>query len=696
LNTGLIDAAMPCWTTWPARWTGFHGPIDINDPVWADVETESSGVGYSFKGPLSGNDTAGNGPYYSTVTSGAIPNTGSACPSQPAGSPIPASDWPTGNNCTTVTVDGEPGDPSPAYYAAGTISVSGTTVTGNAYWTSFMDQAQMQIGNNFYIFTFVDLTHGTLDSSPGTLTNVPYTLYLEHINNPKVGNPNFAYLQDAAVRDLFCILPNGGGLCGNQYYPGSAEIVRLIVKNGTSWTLQRGYAGSNGMRAPTPLSSVGANGWLYTFPTSCGFASDYPCALSRTLWDFIDDPMATNTSGNTIRVDANDQGCCHATRQGVNIDLANVCPTRDNNGSGCYNVRFAGLPAAFTAPSFNVASNPVFHGLVGVGYPNPIDIHPGHTQYLASPNENRWIGDARPFLGDDAGTLTGSISSPGVQLSGNLYKFTSSQTGRLRPRVLPTMAACGANPLLDISGPASTITGGSSNAYNYCITLNGGECVSGSSPGDVYVNCPQIKDPYCSYQGVGGSDPETRDICVTDMGAYALSATQVGVNAADPNGQSGRRVTHAFSYYHWLNTFWNVKMLPKGDWMLVWSDFMSGQRNALLLVKVPPFPGVDGVNRTDYIPYSVTIPAKPGVNNALVQFGYNTSYFCTSRQEVCLQGNGTQFNYQSEHPAGVPCTNGCKIPVPAISQRVLYYQVILRDVNNNILPSMSPEVRAIP
>jgi hypothetical protein len=696
LNTQLIDAGMPSWAYWPARWAGLHGPLDMNNPTWGDLEIHALS-GNLFAGA---NDIAGNGPYYSTVVSGAIPGTGSVCPPRPSNSPIAANDWPSGNKCIQVTVDGEPGDPSPAYNSDGTITSSGANITGNGTsWNSTMDQDQMLIGSNFYTFTFVDATHGTLSPTPDALTASAYKLYLEPVNNPKVGNPNFAYLQDAAPRDVWCITPpNTFSGCNGLYPPvgfTQNEYVRLILKSGNTWTLQRGYAGTN---PTTQFLAVPASSWIVAQPASCYFNPTFPCSSARVVWDFIHDPFGFNASQTTVIKDTNDQGCCHATFQGVSVDIANnTCVTRDGNSGGCYSVRFAAPPQSFTAPVYNVSINPLFHGLAGVGYVNPVDTHPAHTQFVASDNENGWVGEARPFLGDDSGTLTGSANSPGVQLSGNLYKFTASQTARLRPRFMPTMAACGANPLLDVSGPASAITGDVSNSYKYCIANGAGECVSGSSVGDVYVNCPQIRLPYCSYQGVGSADPETRDICVADMGAYTLSVNQVGIRKADPDGKYGRRLTHAFSHYHWLNQFWNPKMLPDGRSMLVWSLFLGDLRTAVLWVKTPPFPAPDGVNRGDYIPAAVKIaaPLSPGVDNAIVQFGYSPSYFCTSRQDICLQGSGSQFAYKSENPNGVPCSSGCTIPIPAISQRILYYQVILRDVHNAVLKTMSPEVLAI-
>ena len=702
LATATIAGGIPTWRHWPLRWAGMHGPENLNDPKYIQVSATY------LRGSYTGIErVAGQGPYYSTIASGPVDNLGHVCPTRPSSSPIAASDWPTGNLCLTITVDGEPADPTPAQYVNGTISISGSTVTGTGtYWTSFVDGTQMTIngGSTYYRFTWGGLNNpnqGTLDAAPGNASNVPYILYLEPVNNPKTGNPSFGYLQDSEVRDIFCVTDQFA--CDPAY--ASNEFMRLILKdpaNPNIWTLQRGFAG------PTPVrtfKSLRANGWLTAYPDSCNFSPDDPCTEPRVLWNAADDPHALNANGNTIIQDSADKGCCHSARQnGVNVDVGTVCPNRagQGNGIGCYFARFNSLPEALDAvnhPGYHVSNNPLFHQRAGVGVPNSVDSHPSHNQtsLLAAPNDLRWIGDARPFLGDP---LLGNPQNPrGTLLGGSLYKFAASQVNKLNPRLFSAMAACGSNPLLDVSGPASVLTVGTADNYKYCVAKNAGECFSGSGAGELYVNCPQIRIAACGYQGIGNSDPDTRDICIGDMGAHALNITQVAVDKPDPDGLYSRRVTSAFSRYKWLNQFWNTKILPNGKFMLVWSTFFQGQRNSVLLVKLPPFPEPDGINRGDFIPYQMTVPTPqiPGVavSNAVVQFGYDKNYYCTSRGEACVQGAAEDFAYQSENPAGVACPTGCTITVQAISQRVMYFQVLLRDSSNNVVGRMSPDAVAI-
>jgi len=94
-------------------------------------------------------------------------------------------------------------------------------------------------------------------------------------------------------------------------------------------------------------------------------------------------------------------------------------------------------------------------------------------------------------------------------------------------------------------------------------------------------------------------------------------------------------------------------------------------------------------------------PAGVGADNAVVEFGY-TEYSgnCTSRHDACLANSALvgapPFRFASENPSGTPCSSKCTIAIPAISQRVLYYQAIYRDKSNRTLASGPYQAVAVP
>jgi hypothetical protein len=46
--------------------------------------------------------------------------------------------------------------------------------------------------------------------------------------------------------------------------------------------------------------------------------------------------------------------------------------------------------------------------------------------------------------------------------------------------------------------------------------------------------------------------------------------------------------------------------------------------------------------------------------------------------------------------SGVACVGGCSVAIPAISQRILYYQVKYRDASNNTVATSQIQTVAVP
>jgi hypothetical protein len=143
------------------------------------------------------------------------------------------------------------------------------------------------------------------------------------------------------------------------------------------------------------------------------------------------------------------------------------------------------------------------------------------------------------------------------------------------------------------------------------------------------------------------------------------------------------------------------QMLPDNSWILYRQEFLNYQRPDMWMAKYPPYPPNDpgdSIARGTFVPMTVTLtpPAGMDVNNAIVEFGYQEygapqSINCTTRNDACIAAAGTvpsgnlPFYFASENPAGAPCTSSCIISIPAISQRILYYQVKYRAANNAVL-----------
>ena len=111
---------------------------------------------------------------------------------------------------------------------------------------------------------------------------------------------------------------------------------------------------------------------------------------------------------------------------------------------------------------------------------------------------------------------------------------------------------------------------------------------------------------------------------------------------------------------------------------------------------------LDSVDRGTFVPVAVQLGSVPaGTNNVIVQFGYNPSFYCTSRQEECIANQSTineatPFYWASESYIGLACASGCTVAIPAISQRVVYYRVQYRDESGRVITAAATAVAAVP
>ena len=155
-----------------------------------------------------------------------------------------------------------------------------------------------------------------------------------------------------------------------------------------------------------------------------------------------------------------------------------------------------------------------------------------------------------------------------------------------------------------------------------------------------------------------------------------------------------RRITDGFNLARTTGTLWNSQPRPDGSWTIADGRYANGSVDVEYLAKVPPYPGPQkGVARNTWIPIAVQIPSVPsGTNNVVVEFGYNPSFYCTPRQEVCvanasaIQAGNAVFSYAtSDAYSGLVCSTGCTVTIPSH-----------RDAANAVIATGTTQVTATP
>jgi len=340
-------------------------------------------------------------------------------------------------------------------------------------------------------------------------------------------------------------------------------------------------------------------------------------------------------------------------------------------------VRIGAFPGQFnTPPTFFNDASPPFAGISVFAFGNAYAKHPSFDQPNASPVEKQWYMDVWPFQ------FNGSSDSV-VPVSGSLYKdIVSGQT--IDTTKLPYFAVSGSRLLRDVSGPNSSITGSPAENNTYCVVKNAGECVLGSSPGQVYFNVA-ILTMFGCFGGENGS--MVGDFCVQHTAAYGQSLTQFGLTAGNLIGTKGgipdygaaksrNLVRGLIGGYKNTAFFDNAHPLPDGSWALFPSRVSDLVVDQTYLVKVPPYPAVDAIDRTNFENVPAPVTRAGTAVSVRISYGYEengprTNFYCTQRPEVCtLTG-----------------TINSTIMIPAIPQRVLFYRADYLDASNAVVGS---------
>ncbi len=470
------------------------------------------------------------------------------------------------------------------------------------------------------------------------------------------------------------------------------EWFRITGKSGTTLTVQRARNSTGAaphsdgatvqMQCATPPGAA-FEAWVAFLPT----------------WDYVNDPYGEDQTGaDTIWI--NPYNGHFTTRQ----HLAAAQPSFAIGTPG------VNLYATTKIPSYNTSQsdNPNFAG-VSAGNPGlTFQTHPSfHNVNEATPGRNYFL-DVRPFVGGSSisrgtsGCTPTNANYPAsngcavARVSGtsNIYKVTRAGNSTSEAdypttaKYFPFYGKEGANRMYTwVSGPGITVT--DSDHYKACWAVVANECVSGSSAGDVYVVVPS-KTTYFYCAG-GETSSNDNDTCVTPQSHQLSQVIQVGAVAPQRDNQYTRALAAMGLGMHNRDIAQteNTKALPSGKWAMATSYLRTQD---VVLMRLPPVV-VDSRNRSTWIPWPVPVVPPSGTDNIVVEFGYNTDFYChEQRSEKCLAI--TAAIPTGQHPyrfpvegtggvesglAGVSCSSSCTVNLPLIAGRVAYYRVRYRD-----------------
>ena len=734
---GCVVAAATTWATAPARWCVAHTRFVAG-------KTDTLWIAGKFFSPNTPPQLA-DGPYVSTIVSPALAATPAiaagtaACPAGSAG-------------CDQVTVDGEPCDPTPAAGEA-----TGSSVCPkNPAWVYLQDAKvgdTFSIDNEMLVLVAKNGSQWTLQRGYGinpaaahsTMTLTAHCMARDFYH----GISNWSWTWDTAAD------PHGTNSDGTTVrvawdydhpVPRTAVTIggvpsydnNCLLGGGSCYAVRDG-AGSMGdapnryvALAPPFSGATGTSLYIERAQDHPSWAQDNASnserqwfADGRPLAPLIDiSDAAISVSGQLYRLTSTTTDGDNLSRVGYNIYVVKSAPTSLVAAGNCTNANpcpiwndttLVDSITTMCTITLNSGSGTVYvsrisSGGLGVTYTSGLSVSTDACPATVGPGVPggatalwTWAANAGTWAASGSDTRGGS----------------SGALGAINRRIEPTWAACGTQPLIDASSAAkgNVLSDTSADSYKYCVSGKSGECRTGSQQGDIYVNCPNVtRRPAGSYGCTWGQENQDQfvDICIGNMGAYLNSVVQIGFKQNDFTGALGRSVSKALGRYRLKDDYFHGIAFSDASWLMFRSMYTNGAWTDILLGKLPPYPPADSVARWKFqaIPVKLTPPPGLAVNNAVIQFGYAENgtpgnFACTSRQEKCLATAATvpttPFAFPSDGAggqesgvAGLPCAAGCTLAIPAISQRMLYYQVKYRDASNKTLATGRMEVIAIP
>jgi hypothetical protein len=537
-------------------------------------------------------------------------------------------------------------------------------------------------------------------------------------------------LRTTQIGDLFCaqytslVQPNDQTCFYQQ-----SEMFMLVAKGSSGlWIVQRNmYGFEQALNSGAPITLT----WQ-SVETSQPPAAQNP--YINAFWN----PMtgcngSPDPNGNCMIQDTNDDGAHEFWRDGSATGAVNI-PTWDvipgpATGQWPYGYRSTPgvVPASISFPWANnvpyavpgvsmIMGNPAFAGATGGAWSGEASPHPNPPAAQASADEQMRAFDDVTF----GGAAFFGLDPTFTNVSGQLYStaltvIDPDDIGFLNRKILPTAASCGNHTLADISGPSSVIDGTPAHSYQYCAARANGECHSGSVVGNLYVNCPGLIPPFtCNGNGLHGQAQlgVGNDVCMHNVAAVINNISQFSVNQTDLTGAGRRTLVSDIGRIRMSQGFDNARLLPDNSWLIFanwWSDLQSV---GTWMAKVLPYQNAapqDSTNRGTFVPISVSLTPPPelSVNNAIVEFGYAefgapAALNCTTRADTCvasqaaIPATNTPFQFASELPAGMSCSLGCTIVIPAIPERVLYCRAQYRTSSNSVMVTTPYQVIVVP
>jgi hypothetical protein len=488
------------------------------------------------------------------------------------------------------------------------------------------------------------------------------------------------------------------------------EIIQVLARNSaTSLTVARGCHLNNSSLPYTVVCDgtgevshaneenfyMVERGFIGTGGSDIGV----PGCCNHSNWNFVNDPHAHDQTGIYL-VDSQGYLPSH---------YGAAYPYEVDEG---YNMKDAvPLSASYfqSIQDYSVLNVNAFNGILPVCGGSSCNMYPKYLPMSTSTQPRFW----------DSSAYTGSANPVATVVSsgtGYVIEKFNFATGNTFSPTLPYFSMSGIQPLVDISGPGSSLPASSSGNYQFCIVHAANECVSGSAvttPPQGYGNFPAATIA-CSAGEAGA--PTKADWCLENMFSGGHGIEQVGITAANQIGASqgkpiygwgnSRKIVSPamFMWPRWTYSTGN-NMVPDDSWVTkddckadpyVQAELQAAYPNStntgyclseVYMYKIPPQPPADSTVRTTYTTAIITVGAgSGGATHARIKYGFEENEPTRGTTwPPTIHFYATQYqglSYYSDQNLSLSTQYNLGIGVP---QRVLFYQIEYLNSGNSVV-----------
>ena len=240
-------------------------------------------------------------------------------------------------------------------------------------------------------------------------------------------------------------------------------------------------------------------------------------------------------------------------------------------------------------------------------------------------------------------------------------------------------------------------------SWSYCRAFNVNECMQGSTVGALYMSLPMADlGSQCASSQFTQAIP-----CLYQPAPWSGQSIQFRIDHSDFSGLSTRKFGYVHGHPGTAYVYSNCRPTADAQFMFCPGYWLDGVRNEWLAYRIPPALPADSVNRTSFVPVTLTSPGVALASNIRARFGYFenggdllrcTAYAQDCSTEIPSGSPSDPYSFTNETVTRQGCANGtiCTVTIPSLPNRVLYYVVDRLDGSGNVVSTTSIQAVAVP